>query len=228
MQRESWSPNTFWPNFVAWYLNIFSVQGIFFSHCFSPHHRATSKIDSRPRVQRWKGTCPETCHAILHPCSRLCTRHLKNNVDDYLKQKIGVARKDRQVIGAKLFHSTGVAGAEDSIMFYGRVDHVKSLAAKLENGERFLSYLNQRVFPLQRNSIFEPNRDRQIRHDRTNNNLEYMNHVLKSVMQWKPRPLSELVTKIYGVVRVQQKDLKWSIWSVGATICYTLTSSSTR
>ena len=50
----------------------------------------------------------------------LCTRHLKNNTNDYLREKVGIRSGQRQEIVKSIFSQDGLCGADDSIVFEDR------------------------------------------------------------------------------------------------------------
>ena len=154
-------------------------------------------------------------HAMPEATQILCTRHLKSNAQDYLKNKVGVSKRERGLIMDQLFDCNGAAAANDSIDFAIRVDTAKELCMEIENGDRFIKYLDTRLAPLLRNGVFEPNVKCGMGFNWTNNNMESMNHVLKTVVDWKPRPLPELIFKICDKVSLQQKEFRRALVGMG-------------
>lgn len=47
------------------------------------------------------------------------------------------------------------------------------------------------------------------------NNSESANQVLKAAMQWNALPLPQLVTKLHGIIKVQEKDIERAIYGLG-------------
>lgn len=56
----------------------------------------------------------------------LCTKHLKDNVSEYLKNKIGVNNSERHNVVEKIFGSAGVLDANDTFEFEERSDFLLS------------------------------------------------------------------------------------------------------
>ena len=47
----------------------------------------------------------------------VCTRHLNNNVKDYLSKKVGVNDKDKKLIVNSLFGENGLTDANSTVIF---------------------------------------------------------------------------------------------------------------
>ena len=47
----------------------------------------------------------------------LCTRHLKNNVDDHLRDKVGASKTLRQTIVQDIFGDNGMIHADDTFIY---------------------------------------------------------------------------------------------------------------
>ena len=103
----------------------------------------------------------------------LCTKHMKDNVSEYLKNALGSTDKQRSDIISKLFRSNGLAAAEDSFEFESNSENLIS-----ENPE-FARYFDSRLKNRLLEHVNEPKK--QLQHERlwTNNNCESMNHVFK-------------------------------------------------
>ena len=103
--------------------------------------------------------------------------------------------------------------AHDSIDFSHWIEETKYTCRHIDNGNVFMTYFNQSLVPLLRDGVFEPNQKYGIgyRYNWTNNNMESMNHVLKTAVDWKPRPLPDLIVKVWDVVKAQQKGLRCAL-----------------
>jgi len=133
----------------------------------------------------------------------------------FLKNKVGVSQVQRQRINKLLFGVDGAAGSDDSVVFDQKLRDVRQECDQIEQGARFTSYLDKRLIPLLRDKVFYPNITNGTGFDWTNNNLESMNHLLKTVVDWKPRPLPELVKKLSQVLETQQKDIRRALVGMG-------------
>ena len=57
----------------------------------------------------------------------------------------------------------------------------------------------------------------QLKHDRlwTSNNCEFINHVFKRAIDWKPKPIPELIKILHEIVKVQFADMKRALYGTG-------------
>ena len=117
-------------------------------------------------------------HAFPFAKYVLCSRHLKNNVNDYLSEKVGIQRKDRKAIIERIFGPTGVANSDDTITFEERSELFKE-DCKV-TAPKFISYLDNRLLPLIEESLC-PQKDGLVQPNWTNNNCESINHVIKQL-----------------------------------------------
>ena len=106
-------------------------------------------------------------HAFPFAKYVLCSRHLKNNVNDYLSEKVGIQRKDRKAIIKKIFGPTGVANSDDTVTFEERSELLKE-DCKV-TAPKFISYLDNRLLPLIEESLC-PQKDGSVQPNWTNNN----------------------------------------------------------
>ncbi|WAR04584.1 hypothetical protein MAR_019953 [Mya arenaria] len=138
-----------------------------------------------------------------------CTRHLKNNVKDYLCHKIGVRDDEKNKIIQSLFGEYGLADSDSTVIFDHRFETVHNLVSEQAAG--FLPYLNGRIVPLIKNHVHIPKRVR----NWTNNNTESMNNLLKIGTNHKVENMTDLIDIIYRIVQSMYKDVEKSIVSMG-------------
>ena len=143
----------------------------------------------------------------------LCTRHLKNNVDDHLRDKVGVSKPDRQIIMSDIFGDNGLINADDTFIYEQRT-HI--LLEKLSvTCPDFLPYFNKRVIPLLKDGVVDVVRKTAVSSSWTNNNAESLNHVFKQLIDWKPQPLPVLCNLLSNHILAQFKDLERAMVGMG-------------
>ena len=113
----------------------------------------------------------------------LCTRHLKQNVDNQLTDKIGTQYKDRKAITELIFGKDGLCDSETDTVFQERkcllLDTVEQLAPSFSN------YLENHLIPTLKTYVIEPFQNDYCSNNWTNNNCESINNVLKEVTERK-------------------------------------------
>ncbi|CAG2235671.1 unnamed protein product [Mytilus edulis] len=139
----------------------------------------------------------------------LCSKHIKDNVTDHLKNKIGINDKERSNLMSEIFGPTGLVNASDISDYNYLADNLSSKYSS------FANYFNSNLRDRLEDYVRQPKV--QLKHDRlwTNNNCESMNHVFKKAVEWKPQPIPDLATKLMDIVRVQLIDLKRSLYGMG-------------
>jgi hypothetical protein len=82
---------------------------------------------------------------IVFPSSKrsLCTKHLKENVSDYIKNKVGTKSKDRKQLIDSIFGEHGILNAADAFQFEER--RVQLLTT--ENTSVFSNYFQKTLKP---------------------------------------------------------------------------------
>ncbi len=191
------------------------VYDLFFSHlasCFGPERqkRLVVGTDDERAMRR------AIAEKLPLSSNVLCTRHLKSNVDDFLKNKVGLTLGQRQEVVQALFGPSGVVCADDSLIFDERLKGIKDLCQTWSaDSTSFIKYLENRLEPLLRKGVFETCRDHGIERQWTNNNSESVNHILKNLTEWKSLPLTELIGKLESLLKAQEKDLRRAIVGQG-------------
>lgn len=136
-----------------------------------------------------------------------CTRHLKTNLLDYLKDTIGMPSDQRQHLISSIFGQNGLAHSDNSIIFDIRLEDTKNLTTDYP---RLQQYLDSRLIPLLRQNMKTAETPNLLGVDGhwTNNNCESLNHVLKQATDWKYLRITDLITTLHDVVQGQQRDLE--------------------
>lgn len=136
----------------------------------------------------------------------LCTRHLKKSVDRQLCNTIGIDKKMRHRILKRVFSPTGLAGAENKIVFDERLETVQSLVRKKVPG--FVKYFETHLIPQLTKYVVKPYQDGVIQSNWTNNNCEALNSVIKQATERRQWNLVELIEKIYNILKTQHEDMQ--------------------
>jgi hypothetical protein len=178
----------------------------FFSHVKARIQETVKNIDLRIGSDDESGLTKALDNVFPEATRLLCTKHMKDNVSEYLKNSLGSIDKQRSDIISKLFGSNGLVAAEDSFEFESKSENLIS-----ENPE-FARYFDSRLKNRLLEHVNKPKK--QLQHERlwTNNNCESMNHVFKRAVDWKPQPLPELVRSLNDVVRIHFVDLRRAIY----------------
>lgn len=150
--------------------------------------------------------------AFDDPNHLLCTKHLKDNVRRYLKDKEGCGAKERELIVRSIFGYDGLLNSDDSFSFESKFSDMDNIISKFPN---FHKYFENRLKPLLLNHVFKPLQDGTVKELWTNNNSESMNNRLKESIDWKPHKLPDLINKINEVSAFQFNDLRRSIHGSG-------------
>jgi len=143
----------------------------------------------------------------------LCTKHLKDNVTDYLTNKVDVDKGDRVRIVSKIFGPTGLVRLTD------RGEYDDKVVSILDDYEgvypRFAAYMDKRLINTLRKHVTEPLMTQSNDDLWTNNNCESINHVLKLTIDWKPQLLPLLIDGVRDVVSVRLNDLRAAMHGIG-------------
>jgi hypothetical protein len=141
----------------------------------------------------------------------ICMRHLKNNVIDYCKDKVGLDSKTRQQVTDRLFGEDGVIEAHDRLQFELKLDQLKE---DFRQHPTLVKYLDDRIGPLLTEN-FETTEATNLNMRWTNNNCESMNHVLKQAIDWKSQRLTSLIMKMEEIVTGHYREVKRSLLGLG-------------
>jgi len=144
----------------------------------------------------------------------LCVKHLRDNINDYMRNKCGVQQTVRNRLVAKIFDDGGLVNADDSVAYSQAAE---SLASECDTVSSTLGqHFRRHVEPALRMYVFEPRQQHQwVSRRWTNNAAESMNHLLKLSIDWHPRRLPELVDRLHKVTSVQMTDLRRALYGHG-------------
>ena len=136
----------------------------------------------------------------------LCSKLIKNNVTDHIKNKLQITKDQRSDIMSTLFGDNGIINADDTTDFDVRSENLCS------SFPVFAEYFNSKLKTRMLKHVIRPNTRLW-----TNNNCERMNHRFKISTDWKPQRLLELVNTIHDIVRLHFADLKKALSRQGSS-----------
>ena len=136
-------------------------------------------------------------------------KHLKDNITDYLKNKIGIKTKDRIHLIDLIFGEQGILNSADTFQFEERCSQLLTNA----NTPDFNNYFERTLKPkLELNykklGINAANRW-------TNNNAESINNIMKQDANWKPHSTPALINLLADIIKLQQLDLQRALYNSG-------------
>ena len=142
----------------------------------------------------------------------LCTKHLKDNITDYLKNKIGINTKDRIHLIDLIFGEQGILNSAETFQFEERCSQLLTNA----NTPDFNNYFERTLKPklelnyknLGREGLNASNRW-------TNNNAESINNIMKLDTNWKPHSTPALINLLTDMIKLQQLDLQRALYNSG-------------
>ena len=184
----------------------------FFNHismCLGNHKKLVFGTDDEKALHKAATSAfPNARHV-------LCTKHLKENLTDYLKDQVGADKNIRQKVVQRVF---SLLQAKNEVEF----DSMSEKLIQDYNNDlpKLVTYLNQRFLPLLKEKVWKviP----YVSNDWTNNNCESVNHILKCKTSWQLKKLPDLICIIYDLVSSHYKDVQKAFVSLGP---YSLTSS---
>ncbi|CAC5382749.1 unnamed protein product [Mytilus coruscus] len=144
----------------------------------------------------------------------LCTKHIKDNVSDHLKNKIGSNDKERNEVLDSIFGSTGLITAQDQDELNEKATHISACYPNFNT--YFQSRLKERLYEY----VLKPRNQLQHVDLWTNNNCESINHVFKTAINWKPQSLPELVKTLHDLVKLEFADLRRALYSQGNNLLF--------
>jgi len=145
----------------------------------------------------------------------LCSRHIKQNVTHYLRDKVGLDAKQRASVEDKIFFSdTALMTAKDSFDFQEKVLDLETyIQVQCPN---FMSYFSKNLVPVLKEKVVGPkNNISWLPEGWTNNNCESMNNIIKLTTDWKPQKLPDLILKLKSISELQYLDMRRSLHGQG-------------
>ena len=162
-----------------------------------------------------KSAIKRSCVGSTHV---LCTRHLRQNTNDYLESKVGLPKKDRNNICEMLFGENGLTESTDIDTYTSRAANIRQVAAEKDQsvtGKSFSNYLESRLLPLLLKHVVEPSIAGKIDAHWTNNNCESANHILKSATKWKQSAMPDFIKTLFDIVRSERNEMCRAIRGMG-------------
>ncbi|KAK6191179.1 hypothetical protein SNE40_002917 [Patella caerulea] len=138
---------------------------------------------------------------------RLCSKHIKDNLQFHLQNKVGLNISERTEIIEKFFGNEGLACANDTFDFEKRKHALSTLYEKYPDSKKYLETVTNRINKF----VYTPKRKNDEVKLWTNNNAESANHIFK----WKPKKAPELIEKLYMCINYQFINLKSSLYFSG-------------
>ena len=143
----------------------------------------------------------------------LCTKHLKDNVKHYLLNKVGIEKRERELVMNSLFGDGGIVDANCTVDFNSRTTDFEDM---LKNKyPAFEQYYTQNLKPRLQKYVFEPTRKENANKNWTNNNAESINNILKISVDWRPKHTEELILKLYSVTELHFMDYRSALHDSG-------------
>ena len=140
-----------------------------------------------------------------------CVRHLKQNVNRFLQNKIGMKLKEKNMVLKTIFGDNGVINADDDLSLEFRL-----AVAEHTFPPEGCSYFESIKTILQENyNASQTPTFKNLKTYWTNNNSESMNHVIKQKIQWKPCNLVELIENLHELVKQQYKEARRALVGYG-------------
>ena len=143
-----------------------------------------------------------------------CTKHLKTNVTDYMKDKVGVRTKHRVVVINGIFGEDGILQSKDEYEFEKKSAELMSLEGA--NSEQFICYFRETLKPKLALNFKNLGRSGpNSANTWTNNNAESMHHIMKMDTNWRPTKTPELINILSDLVNLQIVDLRRALYGLG-------------
>ena len=139
----------------------------------------------------------------------VCTKHVKENTINYMKNKAGVPQKDRNAITENIFGKGGITHADSSFSFDKGVQKVLKVAGRYP---RFRKYFTDHLQPLL--SGYIASSDPKMR-NWTNNNCESINHILKMDANWTAHKTRDLIDILHDVTLLHFRDFRRALHGAG-------------
>ena len=149
---------------------------------------------------------------FLNSKRSLCTKHLKDNITDYLKNKFGINTKDLIHLIDLIFGEQGILNSGDTFQFEERCSQLLTNA----NTPNFNNYFERTLKPkLELNYKNLGREGLNAANKWTNNNAESINNIMKLDANWKPHSTPALINLLADMIKPQQLDLKRALYNSG-------------
>jgi len=78
-----------------------------------------------------KAMCKAMDYAFPSAAHLTCTRHMRGNAEDYMRDSIGVSEADRARVIDTIFGKNGLAEADESVLFDSRLQLAREACRKI-------------------------------------------------------------------------------------------------
>ena len=171
------------------------MHNTFFSHVKARLDSNVQCIDIRIGSDDEGGLTKAIDNVFPNATRLLCSKHIKDNVTDHIKNKLPITKDQRSDIISTLFGDNGIINADDTTDFDVRSENLCS------SFPVFSAYFNSKLKTRMLEHVIRPSRQGTNTRLWTNNNCERMNHRFKISTDWKPQRLLELVNTIHDIAR---------------------------
>lgn len=124
-----------------------------------------------------------------------------------------VDKGQRREIMNKIYGKDGILHADDTICFEEKCNDLEEHCSQISN--KFNKYFTGRLKTLLKKKVNDPVRGELVTENWTNNNCESVNHVLKQAIDWRSKPLTELVGILHDLASGQFKELHSAMLGTG-------------
>ena len=126
----------------------------------------------------------------------------------YLRDKVGAKTTVRNAVVHRVFGTDGLTESPTLDVFNDRAAALQTFCDSSVS-RQFSAHLTAKVLPLLKKNYVAG------RSGWTNNNCESGNHILKTVIDWKPRSVASLVERLEATVKAQTKELERALYGRG-------------
>ena len=205
------------PVFLHWD-GLYQTYHRFFSHLQSQFDDCICSIQASGRhlllgsdEEKAMTKAMKQCFPLSHHI--LCRRHIEDNVKRHLCAKIGINdSKIKEIIG-DIFGENGLISCADEYEFQLAAFELEEKYSK--SIPKFLPYFVRLTKSLLEFVFLPSKKNNCVPIDWKNNSCESMNHILKLSCNWKVQKMTDLVEKIFKIVKLQYADMKRALYGMG-------------
>ena len=155
----------------------------FFSHVKARLDSNVQCIDIRIGSDDEGGLTKAIDNVFPNATRLLCSKHIKDNVTDHIKNKLPITKDQRSDIMSNLFGDNGIINTEDTTDFDVRSENLCS------SFPVFADYFNSKLKTRMLEHVIRPSMQGTNTRLWTYNNCESMNYRFKISTDWKPQRL---------------------------------------
>ena len=188
----------------------YCTYNTFFSHVKARLDSNVQCIDIRIGSDDEGGLTKAIDNVFPNATRLLCSKHIKDNVTDHIKNKLPITKDQRSDIMSNLFGDNDIINTDDTTDFDVRSENLCS------SFPVFADYFNSKLKTRMLEHVIRPSMQGTNTRLWTYNNCESMNYRFKISTDWKPQRLPELVNTIHDIVRLHFADLKRALFGQGS------------